>query len=83
MRPRSTQIFKTDASYDEITQTPQFAQLAELVHTTGAVCFIYRGCSSDAMVVFKNAAHIEHHVCPATVRCDTDPELVYAMVYSI
>ena len=86
MRPLSTKIIKSDASYDEIIRSVDtqeyLKQMKSLVMESKVVFFIYKGCDDSAIVMMNNAGfYIGVCHCPKILRLRSDPDLLYALCY--
>ena len=89
MRPLSTRVLKTSATYAEILASvdehEELKQMRNLVLSEGVCFFIYRGRDDRAIVMMKQGEALYTKICPCpkVLRLDTDPDLVYAMCYGV
>ena len=87
MRPLSTRIMESDASYEEIIQSvdtqKDLKQMKSLVMESKVVFFIYRGCDDSAIIMMNNEGfYVGVCPCPKILRLRSDPNLLYALCYS-
>ena len=87
MKPLSTRVIETDATYKEIIATvdthKDLKQMKHLVMESKDVFFIYRGCDDHAIVMMNHKGfYMSVCPCPKVLRLRSDPDLVYALCYS-
>ena len=89
MRPLSTRILKSSATYEDIISSvhthDELKRMRDVVLSEGVCFFIYRGCEDKAIVMFKQRGQLYMRVCacPSILRFDTNPDLLYAMCYGV
>lgn len=86
MRPLSTRIIESDATYDEIIRSvdthKDLKKMKSLVMESKVVFFIYRGCDDSAIIMMNNEGfYIGVCPCPKILRLRSDPDLLYALCY--
>lgn len=89
MKPLSTRIVKTEASYGDIMASvdshDELTQMKSLVMEKGVCIFMYRGCEDTAIVMMKqkNKLYMRVCPCPSVMKLKSNPSLVYALCYGI
>ena len=89
MRPLSTRVLKTSATYEEILASvhthEELKKMRDVVLSEGVCFFIYRGRDDHAIVMMKQNDELYMSVCPcpSVLRFDTDHNLLYAMCYGV
>lgn len=89
MRPLSTRIIKTEASYSDIMASvdshDELKQMKSLVMEKGVCFFMYRGCENTAIIMMKQMDKLYMNVCPcpSVMKLKSNPELVYALCYGV
>lgn len=86
MRPLSTRVIETDASYEDIIASvdthKDLKAMKRVVMEEHVVFFIYRGCEDKAIVMMNNDGFFMSVCdCPKVTRLRSDPDLVYALCY--
>lgn len=89
MKPLSTRIIKSDASYEEIMASvdthTDLKHMKRTVLDEGVCFFIYRGGHDEALLMIRQEGSLYMKVCPCPKVLDlkTNPELLYAMCYGV
>ena len=88
MRPLSTRVIQSDASYDDIMSNvdthQELKQMKKVVMEENVVFFIYRGCEDKAIVMMSNGGfYMSVCDCPKVTRLKSNPDLIYALCYGV
>ena len=88
MRPLSTRIIETEASYQDIMTSvdthKDLKQMKKTVMEENVVFFIYRGCEDTAIIMMNcEGFYMQVCPCPKVLKLKTNPDLVYALCYGI
>lgn len=88
MRPLSTRILATEASYQDIMASvdthKDLKQMKKTVMEESVVFFIYRGCEDNAIIMMNcEGFYMQVCPCPKVMRLKTNPDLVYALCYGV
>ena len=88
MRPLSTRVLETEASYKEIMASVddhiELRQMKKTVMEENVVFFIYRGCEDSAIIMMNcDGFYMQVCPCPKVLRLKTNPDLVYALCYGV
>lgn len=88
MRPLSTRILETGASYQDIMACvdthEDLKQMKKTVMEESVVFFIYRGCEANAIIMMNcEGFYMQVCPCPKVVKLKTNPDLVYALCYGV
>lgn len=88
MRPLSTRVIKSDASYEEIMSSvdehKELKAMKKCVMEENVVFFIYRGCEDKAIVMMcMDEFYMSVCDCPKVTRMKTNPDLLYALCYGV
>ena len=88
MRPLSTRVIESDASYKDILESvdknEDLKQMKKVVMEENVVFFIYRGCEDKAIIMLcQDKFYISICECPKVTKLKTNPDLLYALCYGI
>ena len=88
MRPLSTRVIETDASYQDIMASvddhKELKQMKKTVMEENVVFFIYRGCEDKAIIMMNcEGFYMQVCPCPKVLKLKTNPDLVYALCYGV
>ena len=88
MRPLSTRIIETDATYEEIIASvdkhKDLKAMKKCVMEENVVFFIYRGCEDKAIIMMcMDEFYMSVCNCPKVTKMKTDPDLIYALSYGV
>ena len=88
MRPLSTRVLETEASYQDImASVDTHKDLKQMKHTVmeeNVVFFVYRGCEDKAIIMMNcEGFYMQVCPCPKVMRLKTNPDLVYALCYGV
>ena len=86
MRPLSTRVIESDASYEDIIASvdthKELKAMKKVVMEENVVFFIYRGCEDKAIIMM---CHDDFYMsvcdCPRVTKMKTNPGLLYALCY--
>ena len=86
MRPLSTRVIESNATYDEIIANvdkhKDLKAMKKCVMEEKTVFFIYRGCEEKAIVMMcLNDFYMAVCDCPKVAKMKTNPDLLYALCY--
>ena len=88
MRPLSTRVIQSDASYQDIMASvdthKELKEMKRVVMEENVVFFIYRGCEDKAIIMM---CHDDFYMsvcdCPKVMKLKSDPDLLYALCYGV
>lgn len=88
MRPLSTRVIETEASYQDIMASvdthKDLKQMKKTVMEENVVFFVYRGCEDKAIIMMNcEGFYMQVCPCPKAMRLKTNPDLVYALCYGV
>jgi len=88
MRPLSTRVLRTDASYDDIIASvdshKDLKAMKKVVIEENVVFFVYRGCEDRAIIMMMaDEFHMQVCDCPKVLKLKSNPDLVYALCYGV
>ena len=89
MKPLSTRIIESDASYEEIMQSvdthKDLKHMKRAVLDEGVCFFIYRGRHDEALLMVRRQQSLYMKVCPCpkVLNLKSNPDLLYAMCYGV
>ena len=89
MRPLSTRIIKTDASYKEIIASvdshKDLKQMKKVVIDEGVCFFLYRGNEDSVVVMMKenDSIHMQECQCPNVMKLKSNPDYLYVLCYGV
>jgi hypothetical protein len=87
MRPLSTRIVKTEATYSEIISSvdsnEELQQMKKVVMEEGVCFFMYRGNEESVVVMMKqnNGVHVQECPCPDVVKLHSNSDYLYVLCY--
>ena len=88
MRPLSTRVIETQASYQDIMASvddhKELKQMKKTVMEENVVFFVYRGCEDKAIIMMNcEGFYMQVCPCPKVLKLKTNPDLVYALCYGV
>ena len=82
MRPLSTRVIESDATYEEIIANVD--KHKKCVMEENVIFFIYRGCEDKAIIMMcMNEFYMSVCDCPKVTKMKTNPDLLYALSYGV
>ena len=88
MRPLSTRVIQSDASYQDIMASvdthKELKKMKRVVMEENVVFFIYRGCDDKAIIMMcQDKFYMSICDCPKVTKLKSDPDLLYALCYGV
>jgi len=89
MRPLSTRLIKSDASYKEIIASvdsnKDLKQMKKVVIEEGVCFFIYRGNEDSVVLMMKqnNTVHLQECPCPDVLKLKSNSDYLYVLCYGV
>ena len=88
MRPLSTRVIESDATYEEIIASADrhkdLKAMKKCVMEENVIFFMYRGCEDKAIIMMcMGEFFMSVCDCPKVTRMKTNPDFLYALSYGV